>query len=517
MNIMKKKILYLFQIHQRDFSKHSRPVSVTVIDIFISYTINYWLHNVENNWRWMGWQRHGKALLRMALLVGVWACLSVVPGVAQNPSNPSNIGQRTAEYDKLWQDPEVEQRIRNGIQANRMGWVTFRFVDEAGAPLTNVEVEFEQTRHDFRFGCNLFKLQAFPTPEENKLYEERFCDLFNFAYLPFFWSDLEPEQGKPRYTKNSPPIFRRPPPDVTLEFCEQHGITPKGHILMWHQFLPKWLPQDRNEIKRLMIKRFNELAARYGQRIKYWDLVEESLIRPPSVMVPDDYMYTVLQAADRAFPESSVFSIGETVGSSFIDFHGDSSPFYCMLQALQLRKARFDVIEMQGNMMYVSKQQYNPAFNPLNFFAILDQYSDFGRPLEIDQIQVTGLPAGPKGEEDQAVAVRNIYRLCFSHPSVESIGWWNLDDGKQHMSEGDWLPGLLRADLSPKPAYLALQKLIRQEWWTRLSLNSGSSEVVKVQGFYGWYKLTAKHDGKVIQRDIHLTKQGSNRYDIILR
>jgi endo-1,4-beta-xylanase len=431
--------------------------------------------------------------------------------------SPNNIGQRTAEYDKLWQDPEVEQRIRSGIQANRMGWVTFRFVDEAGAPLKNVEVEFEQTRHDFRFGCNLFKLQAFPTPEENRRYEERFRDLFNFAYLPFYWSDLEPQQGKPRYAKNSPPIFRRPPPDLTLEFCEKYNITPKGHILMWDKFLPTWLPQDRKEIERLMIKRFNDLAARYGQRIKYWDLVQETLIRNPNVLVPDDYVYTVLKAAERAFPENSVFSVGETVGSVFTDFHGDSSPFYFMLQALQLRQAPFDVIEMQGNMMYVDKQQYNPVFHPLNFFTILDQYSHFGRPLEIDQIQVTGLPGGPKGEEDQAVAVRNIYRLLFSHPSVESIGWWNLDEGKQHKTEGDWLPGLLRADLTPKPAYLALRKLIREEWWTRLALNSGSGEVVKVQGFYGKYKLKAKQGGKVIQREIDLTKDGTNHYDIILQ
>ena len=97
---------------------------------------------------------------------------------------------RDPAYDRLWQDPEVEQRINVGIQANRMGFATLRFLDAQGAPLTNVEIKLEQTRHEFLFGCNLFMLRQFPTGELNKRYEDVFRSVFNLAVVPFFWSEI---------------------------------------------------------------------------------------------------------------------------------------------------------------------------------------------------------------------------------------------------------------------------------------------------------------------------------------
>ncbi len=53
-------------------------------------------------------------------------------------------------------------------------------------------------------------LDQFSSPEQNKAYREMFTALFNIATLPFYWSDLEPEQGRPRFAKDSPNIYRRP-------------------------------------------------------------------------------------------------------------------------------------------------------------------------------------------------------------------------------------------------------------------------------------------------------------------
>lgn len=60
-------------------------------------------------------------------------------------------------------------------------------------------------------------LDQFSSPEQNKAYREMFTGLFNIATLPFYWSDLEPEQGRPRFAKDSPNIYRRPAIDLCLE------------------------------------------------------------------------------------------------------------------------------------------------------------------------------------------------------------------------------------------------------------------------------------------------------------
>jgi hypothetical protein len=41
---------------------------------------------------------------------------------------------QSEQYFKNWQDPEVKERIKTGIEQNRMGWVTLKFIDEEGKP-----------------------------------------------------------------------------------------------------------------------------------------------------------------------------------------------------------------------------------------------------------------------------------------------------------------------------------------------------------------------------------------------
>ena len=88
--------------------------------------------------------------------------------------------------EKLWQDPAIEQRITAGIQANRMSAAVVKCVGPDGAPLANATVRIEQTRHTFLFGANIFMLGGFPTPEENRRYEETYLRLFNYATVPFY-------------------------------------------------------------------------------------------------------------------------------------------------------------------------------------------------------------------------------------------------------------------------------------------------------------------------------------------
>ena len=89
-------------------------------------------------------------------------------------------------YDALWQDPALEQRIAGDIRAHRMSDAVVKCIGPDGAPLRGVTVRVEQTRHTFLFGANIFMLGGFPTPEENRRYEETYLRLFNYATVPFY-------------------------------------------------------------------------------------------------------------------------------------------------------------------------------------------------------------------------------------------------------------------------------------------------------------------------------------------
>ncbi|MHC4593036.1 MAG: endo-1,4-beta-xylanase, partial [Planctomycetota bacterium] len=83
-------------------------------------------------------------------------------------------------------------------------------------------------REALLFGCN-----AFPRNERLAEIRARFSQMLNFATLPFYLARLEPEEGKPDYSRI----------DAILAWCEQEGITPKGHTLWWGNpsGVPKWL------------------------------------------------------------------------------------------------------------------------------------------------------------------------------------------------------------------------------------------------------------------------------------
>lgn len=419
-------------------------------------------------------------------------------------------------YHEVWNDSEIQARIESGIRAHRMGWATLRFEDAQGRPLSNVTFDLRQTRHDFYFGANIFMLGGFDTPERNRRYEEAFTSLFNFATVPFYWSDLEPEPGKVRFAKDSPPIYRRPPPDAVVEFCKRHRITMRGHNLLWHLFLPTWLPQDREELTRVVRRRYEEIAARYRDEFLFWDVVNEPLERPGHVLMPDDFLFWSHKEAERLFPPSVKLSLNEV--PRHWQTQGELTPFNLLIQNMLLRGARVDVLGLQLHLFNDKEYEQvlaGTALTPAQLYRALDLYGAHNRPIHVTEITVrTQPPNTPAGEADQATLTRNLYRLWFSHPAVEAIVWWNLPDGTAHGTENRFGGGLLRADLTPKPAWTALEQLIRKEWTTTIARSTGSATVARVQGFYGEYELTARHGGRTMRRTLRLSKTAPNTFTV---
>jgi len=74
---------------------------------------------------------------------------------------------------------------------------------------------------------------------------------------------------------------------------------------------------------------------------------------------------------------------------------------------------------------------------------------------------------------------------------VEAITNWDVTDGR-------WLgapSGLLRKDLSPKPAYDALMALVRGEWWTTETLRTDELGEADFEGFRGDYEAVVRGKG----------------------
>ena len=154
----------------------------------------------------------------------------------------------------------ADKKIKEGIEKNRKGDFELCFCDDE-----EKFVSVRQVGHKFKFGCNAFMIGGFECKQKEEIYRQKFKNLFNLAVVPFYWVSLEPREGALRFGADSEYIYRRPAPDVVLEFCRQYGIEPKWHCLLWAFCNPEWLQKyGEKDKKRLIEKRFEEIAARYA-------------------------------------------------------------------------------------------------------------------------------------------------------------------------------------------------------------------------------------------------------------
>ena len=419
----------------------------------------------------------------------------------------------------------VESRVKSGIEANRKGTAFIRFVDKDGKPLAVRHVKITQKTHAFRYGANLFMLDEFSKPEQNAAYKDLFANAFNIATLPFYWDDLEPEPGKPRFAKDSPRVYRRPAPDLCLEWCEQHGIEPKAHCLNYEFFRPKWLPADINTEKRLLEKRFRELAERYAMRIPRWEVTNETYWRDllnngehPLYRSPDLVEWS-FKTAEKYFG-GNILTIneGQTFAWSGDYFFFSRSPYYLQIENALLKGARIDAIGMQFHMFKRREEALEktmPFYNPENLYAVLDTYAAFGKPIHITELTIPAYSNNPEDEELQAEILRNLYSIWFSHPAMDAIIYWNLIDGfaawapqgDMTVGENYYYGGLIRYDFTPKPAYKMICDLFQKEWRTNLEKTPEGADKISFTGFYGDYELeVTTADGKTAKVPYRLAK-----------
>lgn len=428
-----------------------------------------------------------------------------------------------------------EKTIAEGIEKNRKGNGTISLCDKDGKSLKGATVKLIQKSHEFRFGANLFMLDELESEEKNEKYKKSFAELFNMATLPFYWDALEPEQGKPRYDKDSPKIYRRPPTDLCIEFCEKHGIEPREHALAYDHFFPEWIKGlSKEETLAALEKRFSEISERYSRKIPTIEVTNEMFWdKGVSVLYDEpDYVADCFKLAEKYFP-SNELCINECTSRCWTDAVRSSCAYYAYTEAAMLKGARIDAIGMQyhifnekGSEMYFKLLDLEGLWRHMELFAKL------GKPLQITEVTIPSYSWVAEDEELQADIIEHLYSLWFSHPAVEQIVYWNVVDGYAHLwsqdreaikaSQGNMGPGsenyyhggLLRYDMTKKPAYDRIDELLNKRWHTEELLVTDENGKIDFRGFFGDYELEITTKENIVKRDIRLQKNGNNHFKI---
>jgi endo-1,4-beta-xylanase len=386
-------------------------------------------------------------------------------------------------------------KIEARIAAHRTAEVTLTVTDAAGKPLAGQAVTVAQTGHKFLFGCNAFRIDANSNTPDQLGYRKHFAGLLNYATLPFYWGGYEKQPGRTQARKVR----------GMAQWCRDNGIRTKGHPLCWQQVFPKWgREKPIDELWQLQLHRIDREVTGFAGLIDTWDVVNEAVIMPD---FPDkgnpiiehcrkvgrlEIVKQTFAAAVKANPKATLL---------LNDF--DTSPKYAELIDQCLKGGvKIDVVGIQSHM--------HGGYRGAKWaWDTCEQFARFGRPLHFTELTICSgqerkdirwqgpnyddWATTPEGEKRQAEQVEEFYTLLFSHPAVAGITWWDFSDGQAWLGAPS---GLVRKDMSPKPAYDRLMKLVKGKWWTgQQKLTTDSAGRVTFRGYLGAYRAEAGQAG----------------------
>ena len=385
--------------------------------------------------------------------------------------------------------------------------------DASGRPVPGAKVAVEQTRHAFLFGCNIFIWGRAGDEKAEAAYRQRFAELLNYATLGFYWPSYEPREGQPGHEYA----------ERVARWCRQNGILCKGHPLAWNFADPHWLPDDTEQVRKLQLGRIDDCVRRFAGLIDRWDVVNEAthferdefLKRAPKTTAlwqkfgRTEFTVECFEHARAANPKATLL----------INDYRTDPPYEKVIENLVDREGKrlYDVIGIQSHM-------HGGTWGTGKIWEVCDRFARFGVPLHYTETTILSGEKGwerkrpwkttPEGEEYQAREVVRFYTMLFSHPAVEAITWWDFSDRAAWQGAP---AGFIRSDMTPKPAYDELKKLIKGKWWTRMELTTDGEGKASFRGFAGDYKIAVTAPGKkAVELKASLERKGHNRLELRL-
>jgi endo-1,4-beta-xylanase len=386
------------------------------------------------------------------------------------------------------------------IQKNHAAQTTLTLISPDRKPLANQEVIISQTRHKFLFGITGSSLIHYTNDElqgekksQMQSHAESLTHLFNFVTLPFYWGRFEPKQGHPD-TKR---ILR------AAQWFTERGIQVKGHPLCWHTVCADWLlAMSDDQIIQTQLSRIRREVTDFQGTIDMWDVINEVVIMP----IFDKYDNAVTRMCrklGRIGIIRETFAAARQANPKSILLLNDfdmSAAYECLIEGVLEAGIKIDALGLQSHM----HQGYWGVEKTHN---VLERFARYGLPLhftestlvsgkimpleivDLNDYKVDEWPTTTEGETRQAEETVTHYKTLMAHPQVKAITWWGLEDG-------GWLKaptGLLRINQSRKPAYDALAKIIKGDWWLPpTKFTTDASGRVQVKGFAGEYSLSCR-------------------------
>ena len=151
-------------------------------------------------------------------------------------------------------------------------------------------------------------------------------DSMQMALIQSNYNSITAENAmKPASTEPQQGEFNWRAADRIANFCREHGIRMRGHCLVWHNQIGKWMYEDadgnplpKDEFFRRMRAHIHAIVNRYKDVVYCWDVVNEAITDNPRTSNPyresplyriagDEFIANAFRYAREADPDALLF------------------------------------------------------------------------------------------------------------------------------------------------------------------------------------------------------------------
>ena len=288
-------------------------------------------------------------------------------------------------------------------------------------------------------------------------------------------NDMKPEPTEPREGQ-----FNWTNADRIADFCRANGIKMRGHCLMWHSQIGRWMLGD-NPTKEVfyerMRKHIHAIVTRYKDVVYCWDVVNEAISDDPNAQDPyrqspmyklcgDEFIAKAFQYAREADPNTLLFYNDY----SCVDAH-KRERIYNMVKKMKAAGVPIDGIGMQGhyNIYFPTESQIDSAIT--RFKEIVKHIhvteldirtnQEMGGQLQFSREGVNVTDSVKQYLADQYARVFSVFR---KHKDViDCVTFWNLGDRDSWLGAANY-PLPFDSDYKPKLAYEYIRDMKAPAW-----------------------------------------------------
>jgi endo-1,4-beta-xylanase len=261
--------------------------------------------------------------------------------------------------------------------------------------------------------------------------------------------------------------------DALVDFAQTHNMLVRGHTLVWHNQVSKWVTEGKYsapQLSTILQNHIHNVMTHYASKVYAWDVVNEAFNGDGTMRHTLWYDQPGIGAGPRTKYIEQVFRWAYEADPTARLFYNDydaevinrkSDAIYRMAKDFRKRGVPFDGVGFQAHVSL----KFDDPVKLRSFAKNLKRFAKLGLDLHLTEIDVRLNDSSPASLAAQAKLYGEITTICAEEPNCKLLQTWGFTD------KHSWIPGFYASQgwalpwdekYQKKPAYEAIRDALER-------------------------------------------------------